>query len=119
MSTGALDPLIHNPQRLRIVATLAALPDGDGRAALDRYTAMLRQLPPVASCEHHAPAPGMRAGDADSAPYARHAERPGTRPAVALLITCWRNSSAAGSRRRSADQVRQISRTARLSRISR
>ena len=29
MSTGALDPLIHNPERLRIVATLAALPDGD------------------------------------------------------------------------------------------
>ncbi len=28
MST-ALDPQIHNPQRLRIVATLAALPDGD------------------------------------------------------------------------------------------
>ena len=96
MSTGALDPLIHDPERLRIVATLAALPDGDalsvtrlqdmigltpgslitslrelgdagyvrtgktgggtapaavaltrdGRAALDRYTAVLRQLPP-------------------------------------------------------------------------
>jgi DUF1707 SHOCT-like domain len=29
MSTSAPDPLIHNPQRLRIVATLAALPDGD------------------------------------------------------------------------------------------
>ncbi len=28
MSTGALDPLIHDPGRLRIVATLAALPDG-------------------------------------------------------------------------------------------
>jgi hypothetical protein len=29
MSTGgALDPLIHDPERLRIVATLAALPDG-------------------------------------------------------------------------------------------
>ena len=99
MSTGALDPLIHDPERLRIVATLAALPDGDalsvtrlqdmiglppgsliirlrelghagyvrtgktggdkaqttvaltreGRAALDRYTAVLRQLPQVAS----------------------------------------------------------------------
>jgi DNA-binding MarR family transcriptional regulator len=93
MSTGALDPLIHDPEQLRIVATLAALPDGDalsvtrlqdmigltpgsqitrlpklehagyvrtektgddraqttvaltcdGRAALDRYTAVLRQ----------------------------------------------------------------------------
>src|SRR5450755_2393286 len=29
MSTGALDPLIHDPGRLRVVATLAALPDGD------------------------------------------------------------------------------------------
>ena len=29
MSTGALDPLIHDPERLRIVATLTALPDGD------------------------------------------------------------------------------------------
>jgi hypothetical protein len=29
MSTGALDLLIHNPERLRVVATLAALPDGD------------------------------------------------------------------------------------------
>jgi hypothetical protein len=30
MSTGALDPLIHNPQRLRVIATLAALHYGDG-----------------------------------------------------------------------------------------
>jgi hypothetical protein len=115
MSTGVLDPLIHHPQRLRIVATLAALPDGDaltvtrlrdmiglplgspiiclrelghagyvrtgmtggdtaqatvaltcqGRAALDRYTAMLRHLPRVARQDHQAPAPGVRAGDAD------------------------------------------------------
>jgi DNA-binding PadR family transcriptional regulator len=115
MSTGALDPLIHHPQRLRIVATLAALPDGDaltvtrlqdmtglpsaspvsclrelvragyvrtemtgggtapaavaltcrGRAALDRYTAMLRHLPQAARQDHQAPAPGVRAGDAD------------------------------------------------------
>ena len=102
MSTGALDPPIHHPERLRIVATLAALPSGDtlsvarlqelirlppgslitglaelsragyvrtgsaggcrapataaltrdGRAALDRYTALLRQLPRVASQDH-------------------------------------------------------------------
>ena len=115
MSTGALDPLIHDPWRLRIVATLAALPDGDvlsvtrlqdmirlstgslitcmrelghagyvrtgktggngtqttvaltcdGRAALDRYTAVLRQLPRMARNNHQAPAPGVRAGDAD------------------------------------------------------
>ena len=115
MSTGALDPLIHEPGRLRVVAILAALPDGDalsvtrlqdmiklppgslitclrelgragyvrtgktgggraqttvaltgdGRFALDRYTAVLRQLPRVARRDHQAPAPGMRAGDAD------------------------------------------------------
>jgi DNA-binding MarR family transcriptional regulator len=115
MSPGPLDPLIHHPGRLRIVATLAALPDGDalsvtrlrdmtglapgslttgvreldhagyvrtgkaggdraqtavaltrgGRAALDRYTAVLRQLPRVAREDHQAPAPGLRAGDAD------------------------------------------------------
>ena len=29
MTTDELDPLIHVPTRLRIVATLAALPDGD------------------------------------------------------------------------------------------
>jgi hypothetical protein len=115
MSTGALNPLIHDPERLRIVATLAALPDGDalsvirlqdmigltpgsqitrlreldhagyvrmektggdraqttvaltcdGRAALDRYTAVLRQLPRVAREDHQAPAPYVRVGDAD------------------------------------------------------
>jgi len=115
MSTSALDPVIHNPERLRVVATLAALPGGDalrlprlqdmlalapghliirlhelghagyvrmdktsgngaqataaitrdGRAALDRYTAMLRRLPTVAGQGHQPPAPGIRAGDAD------------------------------------------------------
>jgi DNA-binding MarR family transcriptional regulator len=29
MTTGALDPLIHVPARLRVMVTLAALPDGD------------------------------------------------------------------------------------------
>jgi DNA-binding transcriptional ArsR family regulator len=29
MSTDPLDPVIHAPARLRIVSTLAALPDGD------------------------------------------------------------------------------------------
>jgi DNA-binding MarR family transcriptional regulator len=115
MSTGALDPLIHDPDRLRVVATLAALPGGDalsvtrlqdmigltpgsliarlrelghagyvqthktsgngaqttvaltgaGLAALDRYTAVLRQLPPAAREDHQPPAPHVRAGDAD------------------------------------------------------
>ena len=113
------DPLIHDPERLRIIATLAALPDGDalsltrlqdligltpgspitglrelnhagyvrtgktgdaradaraqttvaltcdGRAALDRYTAVLRQLPRRPRDDHRAPAPHERVGDAD------------------------------------------------------
>ena len=37
----------------------------DGRAALDRYAAVLRQLPRVTREDHQAPAPGMRVGDAD------------------------------------------------------
>jgi hypothetical protein len=115
MSTTALDPVIHDPERLRIIATLAALPGGDvlsvarlramiglapggqltclreldnagyvrseqaggestqtsvaltcgGRAALERYTAVLRQLSRVAREDHQASAPGVRAGDAD------------------------------------------------------
>ena len=116
MSTGALDPLIHHPERLRVAAILAALPDGDalavtrlqdmlgltsgslitrlreldhagyvrtektggdrapatvaaltcqGQAALDRYTAVLRQLPRTAREDHQPPAPHVRAGDAD------------------------------------------------------
>jgi hypothetical protein len=44
MSTGALDPLIHDPQRLRIVATLAALPDGDA-LSVTRLQDLIR-LPP-------------------------------------------------------------------------
>jgi DNA-binding MarR family transcriptional regulator len=115
MSIGALDPLIHDPERLRVVATLAALPDGDalaltrlqhvlgltpgnlitrlreldhagyvqtektgggtaqavvaltrdGRAALDHYTAVLRQPPQVAREGHQPPAPYVRVGHAD------------------------------------------------------
>src|ERR1700689_4019104 len=44
MSTGALDPLIHDPERLRIVVTLAALPDGDA-LSVTRLQDMIR-LPP-------------------------------------------------------------------------
>jgi DNA-binding PadR family transcriptional regulator len=114
MTAGRPDPLIHHPQRLRVVAILAALPDGDalsatrlqdmirlppgslitclrelagagyvrtgktggraqasvaltrdGRAALARYTAALGQLAQAPGREHQAPAPGVRAGDAD------------------------------------------------------
>ena len=115
MSTSALDPNIHHPERLRVVATLAAVPDGDalaltrlqdmirlppgslisrlreldhagyvrtektggdraraivtltrdGRAALDHYAAALRRLPRLTAEDHQAPAPYVRAGDAD------------------------------------------------------
>jgi hypothetical protein len=46
MSTGALDPLIHHPERLRVVATLAALPDGD-TLTVTRLQDMIG-LPPAA-----------------------------------------------------------------------
>ena len=107
MSTGAPDPLIHDPWLLRIVAVLAALPDGDAlcvtrlqdmigltpgslitrlrelghagyvrtgktddgahaTATLTREgRAVLRQLLRVAREDRQAPAPGVRAGDAD------------------------------------------------------
>jgi len=117
MTTDALDPLIHVPARLRIVATLATLPVGDtlsltrlqdmtgltpgnlisqlrkledagyverektrggvnalatvalthhGRGALDRYAAMLPQVPLGAASEVHVAAqPEIRVGDAD------------------------------------------------------
>ena len=44
MSTNALDPQIHDPERLRVVATLAALPDGDA-LALTRLQDMLGLTP--------------------------------------------------------------------------
>jgi hypothetical protein len=44
MSISALDPMIHHPQRLRIVATLAALPNGD-TLSVSRLQTMIG-LPP-------------------------------------------------------------------------
>jgi DNA-binding MarR family transcriptional regulator len=44
MSADALDPLIHAPARLRIVATLAALPDGD-TLSITRLQDMLELTP--------------------------------------------------------------------------
>jgi DNA-binding MarR family transcriptional regulator len=44
MSTDSLDPLIHDPERLRIVATLAALPDGDA-LSVTRLQGMLGLTP--------------------------------------------------------------------------
>ena len=42
--TGELDPLIHVPTRLKIVATLAALPDGDA-LSFTRLQDMLNLTP--------------------------------------------------------------------------
>ncbi len=44
MTTDELDPLIHVPTRLKIVATLAALPDGDG-LSFTRLQNMLNLTP--------------------------------------------------------------------------
>jgi DNA-binding MarR family transcriptional regulator len=44
MTADALDPLIHAPARLRILATLAALPDGDA-LAFTRLQDMLALTP--------------------------------------------------------------------------
>ena len=44
MSTGALDPQIHDPERLRVVATLATLPDGDA-LSFTRLQNMLELTP--------------------------------------------------------------------------
>jgi DNA-binding transcriptional ArsR family regulator len=44
MSVEALDPLIHAPARLRIVATLAALPEGD-RLSFTRLQDMIGLTP--------------------------------------------------------------------------
>jgi DNA-binding MarR family transcriptional regulator len=44
MSTSALDPQIHDPERLRVVATLAALPGGDV-LAVTRLQGMLGLTP--------------------------------------------------------------------------
>lgn len=109
MSVSGLDPVIHAPARLRLMVTLAALPEGDdlsvtrlqdiigltpghlvthlreladagyvrteqasparttavlthdGRGALDRYGALLRQRPAGAASEDHS---DIRIGDA-------------------------------------------------------
>jgi DNA-binding transcriptional ArsR family regulator len=44
MTTGTLDPQIHDPARLRIVATLAGLPDGD-ELSVTRLQAVLGLMP--------------------------------------------------------------------------
>ena len=51
MSAATLDPLIHHPDRLRIVATLAALPDGDA-ISVARLQDLIRLTPvSLISCQ--------------------------------------------------------------------
>jgi hypothetical protein len=85
------------PLTVEVTAQMVAVPFGLTRPVMFRSPSVAAQGSPVG--------PGQ-------------AESAGTWPALALRITCLRNSSAAGSRRRSADQVRVRSRTAPASRIS-
>jgi hypothetical protein len=78
MSTGALDPLIHNQQRLRIVATLAALPDGD-TLSVTRLRAMIG-LPP------RGPVIGL--GELGRAGYVRTDMAGGGAAQAAVALTC-------------------------------
>ena len=77
MSTGALDPLIHDPERLRIVATLAALPDGDA-LSVTRLQDMIR-LPPGS------PITGLR--ELGHAGYVRTGNTGGDRAQTTVALT--------------------------------
>jgi hypothetical protein len=62
MSTSALDPLIHDPERLRVVATLAALPDGNA-LALTRLQGRLGSAGPDDTAGPGQPWPDTRGQD--------------------------------------------------------
>lgn len=75
MSPGPLDPLIHNPQRMRVVATLAALPRGDA-LSVTRLQDMIRLSPgSLITCLH----------ELGHAGYLRTAEKTGDRTAPATV----------------------------------
>jgi hypothetical protein len=78
MSTGALDPQIHDPERLRVVATLAALPDGDA-LALTRLQGMLGLTP--GSLNHPPAGAGPRRVRADG-------KTGGDRAQAIVALTC-------------------------------
>ena len=78
MSTGALDPLIHDPERLRVVATLAALPDGDA-LALTRLQGMLGLTPGSLITRPREP---------DHAGYVRTEKTGGDRARAIVALTC-------------------------------
>jgi DNA-binding MarR family transcriptional regulator len=78
MSTGALDPLIHDPERLRIVATLAALPGGDA-LTVTRLQDMIGLTP-------GSPIIGLR--ELDHAGYVRTELTGGDRAQAIVTLTC-------------------------------
>jgi DNA-binding MarR family transcriptional regulator len=78
MSTGALDPLIHDPERLRIVATLAALPHGD-TLTVTRLQDMIG-LPPGS--------PIICLRELDRAGYVRTEMTGGDRAQAIVALTC-------------------------------
>jgi DNA-binding MarR family transcriptional regulator len=78
MSTSALDPLIHDPQGLRIVATLAALPHGDA-LALTRLQRMLGITPGDMI---------TRLRELDHAGYVRTEKTGGDRAQAIVALTC-------------------------------
>ena len=77
MTVDALDPLIHVPARLQIMATLAALPDGDA-LALTRLQDMIR-LPPGSLI--------TRLRELDHAGYVRTEKTGGDRAWVIVALT--------------------------------
>ena len=78
MSTGPPDPLIHDPERLRIVATLAALPDGDA-LSVTRLQDMIR-LPPGSLI--------TRLRELDHAGYVRTEKTGDGRAPATVALTC-------------------------------
>ncbi len=84
MSTDELDPLLHVPARLRIAATLAALPDGD-TLAVTRLQDMLG-LTPGSLLTH--------LGELDSAGYVQ-AGKPGRGASALTTVTLTRGGRGA------------------------
>jgi DNA-binding MarR family transcriptional regulator len=78
MNIGALDPLIRHPGRLRIVATLAAPPDGDALSVI-RLQDMLGLTPgsPIAALR-----------ELDQAGYVQTDEARGDRAQTTVALTC-------------------------------
>ena len=78
MSTGALDPLINDPGRLRVVADLAALPDG-GALSVTRLQDMLGPTPSTLI---------TRLRELDHARYVRTEKTGDDRAQITVALTC-------------------------------